>query len=106
MTLSRSTLAIIAAALLAVLAVAGWTLDARALLAAYLGAWWFVAGALLGGLSNVWLHQLTGGEWGEAIRPPLLRAARWLPLACLLYVPALLCARWLYPWAHVARASP
>jgi hypothetical protein len=104
---SRSTMAIAAVVLLAVLVVAGWLLDARALLAAYLGAWWFVAGALLGGLANVWLHQLTGGAWGEAIRAPLLRAARWLPLACLLYLPALLCMHWLYPWAHVSGgASP
>jgi Ni/Fe-hydrogenase subunit HybB-like protein len=94
--------AIAALVLLAVLAVAGWLLDARALLAAYLGAWWFVAGALLGGLVNVWLHQLTGGDWGEVIRPPLLRAARWLPLACILYLPALLCMHRLYPWANVA----
>jgi hypothetical protein len=91
--------AIAALVLLAVLAAAGWMLDARALLAAYLGAWWFVAGALLGGLANVWLHQLTGGDWGEVIRPPLLRAARYLPLVCLLYLPALLCVRHLYPWA-------
>ena len=103
----RSTMAIAALVLLAVLVVAGWLLDARALLAAYLGAWWFVAGALLGGLANVWLHQLTGGAWGEAIRAPLLRAARWLPLTCLLYLPALLCMKWLYPWAHVSGgASP
>lgn len=99
---SRTTLAIVAIILLAVLLAGGVWLDARALLAAYLGAWWFVAGALLGGLANVWLHQLSGGTWGEVIRPPLLRAARWLPLACLLYLPALFCMHWLYPWANVA----
>ena len=70
-------------------AVAGWRLDLRALLASYLAAWWYVTGALLGGLANVWLHQLTGGAWGETIRAPLLRAARWLPLACLLFLPVL-----------------
>jgi hypothetical protein len=91
--------ALLALLMLALLAAAGCVLDARALLAAYLGAWWLVAGALLGGLANIWLHQLTGGDWGEIIRPPLLRAARWLPLACLLYLPALLGVRTLYPWA-------
>jgi hypothetical protein len=99
MRTTRHTQAIGALVLLVVLAVAGWLLDPRALLAAYLGAWWLVAGALLGGLANVWLHGLTGGDWGEIIRPPLLRAARWLPLACLLYLPALLGVRILYPWA-------
>jgi hypothetical protein len=84
---------------LALLAWAGWRADPRALLASWLAAWWFVIGALLGGLANVWLHQLTGGRWGEAIRPPLLRAARWLPLACLLFLPVLLGVRLLYPWA-------
>lgn len=88
-------------AVLAFVAVgAGWRLDLRALLASYLAAWWFVTGALLGGLANVWLHQLTGGAWGETIRGPLLRAARWLPLACILFLPVLLGAPLLYPWQH------
>jgi hypothetical protein len=96
-----------AGAVLAVLAVlAGWRLDPRALLASYLAAWWFVAGALLGGLANVWLHQLTGGAWGETIRGPLLRAARWLPLACLLFLPVLLGAPLLYPWQHGVAGAP
>ena len=81
-------------------AFAGWRLDVRALLASYLAAWWFAAGALLGGLANVWLHQLTGGAWGETIRGPLLRAARWLPFACILFLPVLLGAPLLYPWQH------
>ena len=83
-----------------VAAIAGWRLDLRALLASYLAAWWFAAGAVLGGLANVWLHQLTGGAWGETVRGPLLRAARWLPLACILFLPVLLGAPLLYPWQH------
>lgn len=74
----------------------------KALLAGWLAAWWFVAGTLLGGLANVWLHQLTGGAWGEAIRPQLLRAARWLPLCCLLFLPMLLGMHALYPWLDAA----
>jgi hypothetical protein len=91
----------IAAGALVVLAVAGvaWRPDARALLAGYLALWWFATGALLGGLANIWLHQLTGGAWGETIRAPLLRAARWLPLACLLFLPVLAGMHLLYPWA-------
>ena len=87
-------------------ALAGWRLDLRALLACYLAAWWFVTGALLGGLANVWLHQLTGGAWGETIRGPLLRAARWLPLVCLLFLPVLLGAPLLYPWQHGVPGEP
>ena len=87
-------------------ALAGWRFDLRALLASYLAAWWFVTGALLGGLANVWLHQLTGGAWGETIRAPLLRAARRLPLACLLFLPVLLGAPLLYPWQHGVPGEP
>ena len=92
--------------LLAMLIWIGWHLDARALLASYLAAWWFVTGALLGGLANVWLHQLTGGDWGEAIRPSLLRAARWLPLACLLFLPVLAGMYLLYPWTTAHSLQP
>ena len=100
------TLAIAGAAVLAAAALAGWAVDVRALLAAYLAAWWFVSGALLGGLANVWLHDLTGGRWGEAIRGPLLRAARWLPLVCLLFLPVLLGAPQLYAWTRGAGGEP
>jgi hypothetical protein len=89
----------IAALVLALACVLGWFVDARAMLASYLAAWWFVTGTLLGALANVWLHDLTGGAWGLAIRGPLLRAARWLPLACLLFLPVLLGMHLLYPWS-------
>lgn len=92
--------------LVLVLAGAGWLLDPRALLACYLAAWWFVAGTLLGGLANVWLHQLTGGAWGDTIRAPLLRAARWLPLACLLFLPVLAGLHLLYPWSGASGVEP
>jgi hypothetical protein len=92
--------------LLLALAGAAWRPDMRALLAGYLALWWFVAGALLGGLANVWLHQLTGGAWGETIRPPLLRAARWLPLVCLLFLPVLAGMHLLYPWAGAEALDP
>jgi hypothetical protein len=83
---------------IAILVWIGWSVDPRALLAGWLAACWFGAGILLGGLANVWLHQLTGGAWGEAIRAPLLRAARWLPLVCLLFLPLLAGLHYLYPW--------
>ncbi|HWT72235.1 MAG TPA: hypothetical protein VN361_08620 [Oxalicibacterium sp.] len=82
-----------------------WRVDAAALLAAYLAAWWFCIGLLLGGLANVWLHNLTGGEWGEAIRAPLLRNARWMWLATLLFLPIAFGVSHLYPWAQVEGAA-
>jgi hypothetical protein len=105
--MKRAAMPIAAGSLLIVaLAGAAWRPDLRALLAGYLALWWFVIGALLGGLANVWLHQLTGGAWGETIRPPLLRAARWLPLACLLFLPVLAGMHWLYPWASGQALEP
>lgn len=88
-----------AGAVLLALFAAGWRSDSAAMLAAYLAAWWCWTGILLGGLANVWLHNLTGGNWGEAIRPVLLRRARALWFAALLFVPVLLSLPALYPWA-------
>jgi hypothetical protein len=105
--LNSSVMPVAAGSLLVLaLAWAAWRPDARALLAGYLALWWFGIGALLGGLANVWLHQLTGGAWGETIRPPLLRAARWLPLACLLFLPVLAGMHLLYPWAGAHVPEP
>jgi len=104
--MNRPVFASAIALVVLLLAWAGWQLDPRALLASYLAAWWFVTGTLLGGLANVWLHQLTGGAWGETIRAPLLRAARWLPLACLLFLPLLAGMHLLYPWSGGAALRP
>jgi hypothetical protein len=79
--------------------IVAWRIDAAALLAAYLAVWWCMTGMLLGGLANVWLHNLTGGAWGEAIRAPLLRNAQWMWLAALLFLPILFGVTHLYPWA-------
>lgn len=103
MTGRRFALAGAAAALLCAVA---WGFHPRAMLGAYLAAWWFWIGTLMGGLANVWLHNLTGGQWGEAVRSPLLRAARAIPFAALLFAPVLLGLYQLYPWAVRAEAGP
>jgi hypothetical protein len=80
--------------------VLGWQADRQALLAAWLAAWWCCMGVLMGGLVQVWLHTLTGGAWGEAIRAPLLAVARHAWLVALLFLPVLLGMHQLYPWTH------
>ena len=93
---------------LAVLALAcaiAWWLARGPFLAAYLAAWWFCAGLMMGGLANVWIHNLTGGAWGEAIRAPLLAIAGRCWLLALLFVPVLLGMHALYPWAAEADAG-
>ncbi len=82
-----------------------WWIDARLAWVAYLAAWWFCAGCAMGGLVNVWIHNITGGEWGEAIRDPLLALSRAVPLLALLFVPVLLGMGVLYPWAHGAASD-
>lgn len=72
---------------------------AATLLGAWLTVWFFWIGTLLGALANVWLHNLTGGAWGEAIRADLLRLARQLPLVSLLALPLGFGVDALYPWA-------
>jgi len=79
-----------------------WHAERAALLAAYLAAWWFWIGTMLGGLANVWLHNLTGGRWGEAIRVPLLAHAQPMWLAALLFLPIAFGLGELYPWAATA----
>ena len=58
--------------------------------------WWSIAAGALGLLL---LHNLTGGRWGEAIRPFLLAEIVWLPVLGLLFLPlALFGLERLYPW--------
>jgi hypothetical protein len=83
----------------------GWWRHPTACLGAWLAVWWFWIGTALGGLANVWLHNLTGGQWGEAIRAPLLRFAGTIWIAALLFVPVLLGIHQLFPWALHADAG-
>jgi hypothetical protein len=69
------------------------------LLRSYLFAWLFLLGITLGAMANLMVHSLTGGRWGEAMRPPLLAAARLMPWVALLFLPILLGMARLYPFA-------
>lgn len=76
---------------------AGFLVEPGAMLRSYLFAWLFALGLSLGALANLMVHTLTGGRWGEALRPALLAATRALPLVTVLYLPLLLGHRLLYP---------
>lgn len=86
---------------------AGFIADPKAMLRSYLFAWLFALGLSLGALANLMVHALTGGRWGEALRPALVAATRMLPLVALLYIPLLFGHRLLYPssgeWFFVVR---
>lgn len=85
--------------LLAAACIAAWWFARSAFLAAYLAAWWFCNGLVMGGLANVWVHNLTGGRWGEAIRAPVLDLSRGMWPLSVLFLPLLFGMNDLYPWA-------
>jgi hypothetical protein len=83
--LQRVTL--VAGIVAAVATLVGLYLDPQNFFRSYLYAFLFVIGLSLGALANLMLHAVTGGRWGEALRPPLIAAARIMPITLLLFVP-------------------
>lgn len=90
------TIGALAACLLAVSAY----LDLQAALQSYLFVWWFLLGIPLGSMVLLMVHNLTGGAWGELIRPVLEAALSSLPFLLLLSIPLWLGMQHLYVWAN------
>jgi hypothetical protein len=86
-----------ALALLASLA--GRWLDPPLFFAAWLAAWWFCLGMVLGAGANLRVHALTGGRWGRALAPAACALQRRLPWLLLLFLPLLAGIDVIYPWA-------
>ena len=80
--------------------VAGAWFDRAAFFQAWLVAWLFVLGISLGAMMNVMIHELTGGDWGAVLRPPLEAAMLALPFCALLAIPLAFGAPELFAWAH------
>jgi hypothetical protein len=59
-------------------------------------------GLSLGSVGLLLLHAVSGGAWGDWLRPALLAAVRPWPLLLLATVPMLALVPWLYPWAMPA----
>lgn len=78
-------------------AAVGWE---SILLRGYLIAWLFWLGVCMGGQVFVWLHDLTGGAWGRAIRPECEAAGRTLPLLAVGFLPIAFNLQTLYVWAR------
>jgi hypothetical protein len=83
----------------AVAAGIGAALDVERFLQSYLLAYLFWIAIPLGSLALFFLHRLTGGAWGFAIRRVLESAARTLPWMALFFVPIALGVGTIYPWA-------
>ena len=95
----RNASLLAAAAGIVLLIVAGRQ-SGQAWLPSYLFVWLFVLALSLGSLAWVAVHNLTGGEWGEATRPFTQAALRLFPLSALLGVPLLFSPAQLLPWMN------
>ncbi len=87
------------AALALLLALPGVVLAPASFFACWLAAWWFCIGITLGALATCWIHALTGGRWGGAIRLVALPLARRLPWLLLLFLPLAAGVAQVWPWA-------
>jgi hypothetical protein len=91
---------------LVLLALPGLRASPAVFWAAWLASCWFDLGLILGALTWLWIHRLSGGGWGIALRPHVLGLAARLPRALLFCAPLLFGLRLLYPWlGQAARAA-
>lgn len=81
-------------------AIAGGLRDPEQFLRSYLVAFLYWLSIVLGCFAIATLHHLSHGEWGLMIRRVLEAAARTIPVLALLFLPVLLGAKMLYPWAR------
>ncbi len=92
------------AALLLVLAA---FFDAKVAATGWLVGFVFWAQILVGALTLVMIHRLTGGRWGEIIAPVIAPTAAAVPLLILLAIPLFVAIPALYPWpAHPPAIKP
>lgn len=67
---------------------------------AYLVAYTFVFGIILGSMALLMVHHLSGGAWGIVIRRPLEAAVRTMPIMTVLFLPIAVGVHDLYHWSH------
>jgi len=76
----------------------GWVFAPARFHYAWLAALFVWLGWPLGSMAGLFVHALTGGQWGTAIRPALLAGVCTTPLLLPAIVPYILSAHALYPW--------
>ena len=81
-----------------VASMAGWWAAPEDFPHAWLASVTCLLGWPLGSLALVFIHALTGGRWGLAIRPQLASGIATLPLAVAALLPLPIVAHALYPW--------
>ncbi|HUB50427.1 MAG TPA: hypothetical protein VMB73_36120 [Acetobacteraceae bacterium] len=101
--LERNAWIVSSAALL--LSALGWAVQPDAFAFAWLAALTAWIGWPLGCLALLLTHALTGGRWGETIRPQLRAGIATLPLLLPAIVPIVFLAHHLYPWLRPDEAA-
>lgn len=98
---ARSPLPIAAAAIVvgAIVGAVGWSQNHHQFFASYLVAWLFWNGLVLGSIALQLLHNLSGGKWGDAIRPYLRATTGLLPVTAILFIPIALNLSQVFEWA-------
>jgi hypothetical protein len=92
--------AFVGAALAGALLILAAVLTPRTAAAGWLIGFTFWAQILVGCLTLIMIHRLTGGRWGELAAPAIEPATAAIPLLCLLAVPLFISVPSLYPWPH------
>ena len=96
----------IAGVLGVVLAVAGFFMSgADRFFQAYLVAYTFWMGVVLGSLALLMVQHLSGGVWGIVLRRPFEAAVRTLPFMAVLFLPIAFGMHSLYEWTHAEAAT-
>ncbi len=80
--------------------VLGWVLQPAQFYAGWLAALVLVAGWPLGSMALLMTHALTGGRWGDVLRPALRTGVRALPLLLPACLPLVFGLPALYVWAR------
>jgi len=83
----------------------GGIFDPAGALHGLLFAFLFCLAVPMGSCVLLLIHALTGGAWGEVLRPLLRRCAVLVPLFLLAFLPIALGARLIYPWAAASTAA-
>lgn len=87
-------------------AILGWLREPRVFFGAWLAALTVLAGLSLGSVALVLVNALTGGRWGEVVRPALFAGAATVPLLLPAAVPLALGLPDLYAWARPGAHPP
>ncbi len=91
----------IAGVLGVVLAVAGFFMSgADRFYQAYLIAYTFWMGVILGSMALLMVQHLSGGVWGIVLRRPFEAAVRTLPIMTALFLPIVVGMHSIYEWSH------